>query len=346
MNASLENPLYTVYLVNGNDKYNLTPAVTSINLADSDGQLAQSASIDLVKTKVNKQDLSDLIQPRQRVFVYADDGETKAEVFRGWVWTILGVDDTGGNDIEMKCYDNLIYLQESEDSQYFAKGKKTSAVMQSICKSWGITLNYSYSSITHEKLVLRGTLSNIIMSDILDTVKDRTGKKYVVLSKQDVMYVTTVGSNTAVYKIVSKNNAIRVRKEQTMDGMITKVVILGKANKSKKLPVKATLTGNTSTYGTLQKLIDKSEDTSLADTKKEGQYLLDDKGSPSKSYIVEAPDIPWIRKGDKVYINAGSMSGNFIVKSVDHDITTKGKQMTLTVEDQKDATIKPKTASK
>lgn len=342
MIASKENPLYTVYLVDGSTKYNLTAAVISINLSDQENQMAQSASIKIVNIMANKQKLSDLIKARQRVFIYANDGDKNEEVFRGWVWTILGIQDTGGNDLEIKAYDNLIYLQESDDSQYFAKGKKTSTVMQSICKSWGISLNYTYKSITHDKLVLRGTLSNIITSDILDVVKDRTGKKYVVISKKDIMYVSAVGSNATIYNIAAKSNVIRVRSEQSMDGMITKVKVLGSANKkTKKLPVKATVTGNTSKYGTLQKLIDKTDDISLSDAKKQAQYMIDDKGSPSNSYIVETSDIPWIRKGDLVYLKSDDISGYFITKSIDRDISNKSKMMTLTIEEPKDATIAP-----
>lgn len=342
MEASLENPIYTVYLVDGSKKYNLTPAVTAINFSDQAEQLAQSVSITLMNTQTQSQKLSELLRVRQRVFIYADDGNTSDEVFRGWIWTRYATDNLNGSEIEIKCYDNLIYLQESESSRYFSKGKKTSSVMQTICKSWGISLNYNYNSIQHAKLVLRGTLSNIITADILDKVKNKTGKKYVILSKKDVMYINAVGNNTQIYSITAKNNVIRTRSEQSMDGMITKVVILGKAKESsKKVPVKATVKGDTATYGTLQKLIDKEDGTSLSDAKKEAQYLINDKGTPSWDYIVEAPDIPWIRKGDKVYVNAGDMSGYYITKSVDRDITNKMKQMVLTVEEPKNATIMP-----
>ena len=332
MKASLDNPVYTVYLVDGDTKYNITPTVINIDFSDQDKQIAQAVTLTITNIKASGTTMANLNKVRQRIFINADDGTQKGEVFRGWHWTRYLEAATTGQEITIKCYDNLIYFQESEDSRYFSSGRKTDDVMQTICNDWGIKLSYSYSTITHSKLVLRGTLSDIFKSDILDKVKERTGKKYVVTSQKDVMYVKPVGTNTPVYNITAKSNAVSTRMEQSMDGMVTKVVILGKAeDDSDKLPVVATVAGDTSTYGTLQKLQDKDEDTSLADAKKEAQNVTKEKGTPSWVYEVRSTDIPWIRKGDKVHVEAGGMKGDFIAISIDRSISNQAKQMTLTL---------------
>ena len=335
MQKSQENPIYTVFLIDDSTKYDLSPAVIELNFADQKDQIAKSASFSVVNTQVKGQWLSSIIKVRNRVIIYADDGTKKDEVFRGFVWTKYYKSALDQKEIQIKAYDNLIYFQESEDSQYFSAGKQTEDVLSTICKSWGVTLSYNYSSITHDKLVLRGALSDIIMTDILDKVKDRTGNDYVILSIEDVVTINEVGQNDTVYQILGGNNAIFTRSEQTMDGMITKVVILGKAGKDDRLPVQATVTGNTSKYGTLQKLYDRDENMSLADAKKEANTIIQDGGTPKLTYEVQAHDIPWIRKGDLVYINAGSIQDkNMIVIGIDRSIDNKGKTMTLTVEPQ------------
>lgn len=336
MAASLTNPTYSVYLVDGNTKYNLTPAVIEIHPSSQDRQVAQSVTITVANIKASDgKTLAQLIKVRQRVFVYANDGTTNGEVFRGFVWTRYPEDSLDSSTIQIKCYDNLIYLQQSEDAFYFAKGKNTKSVMSSICKKWGISLNYKYSTITHGKLVLRGTLTNLFMTDILDKVKKRKGTKYVILSIKDVMNVLPVGSNSTIYSITKKNNAIVTRSTETMEEMVTKVKILGQASKnSKKLPVKATVKGNTSKYGTLQKLQDKNKDTSLANAKKEAKATIKEHGKPKKEYQVEAIDIPWIKKGDTVKVNAGHISNkNLIVMGIERTITNQKKSMTLTLEE-------------
>ena len=336
MAASLENPIYTVYLVDGNTKYNLTPAVVDIHTTNQDQQVAQSVQITMANIKATgSQTIAELIKVRHRIFIYANDGKQSGEVFRGYVWTRYPESELDSNTVTIKCYDNLIYMQESEDSFYFSKGKKTSSVMKSICSRWGIPLNYSYSSITHGKLVLRGNLTNIFMSDVLDLVKKRTGIKYVILSQKDTMYILPWGSNTTVYQILKKDNAVTTRAEETMDGMITKVKILGQAKKnSQKQPVVATVKGDTAKYGTLQKLQDKDKDTSLAAAKKEANATIKESGKPHKEYLVETVDIPWIKKGDKVLVNAGTISNKTLIAAgIERNITNQKKTMTLTLRE-------------
>lgn len=333
MKASLENPIYTTYIVSGNTKYNITPAVINHDFSDQKKEMAQAVTISVMNIKVGNSWLSSLLKVRQRVYIYADDGSRNDEVFRGYIWTRSYKSSLTDREIALKCYDNLIYFQESEEAEYFSSGKSTKDVVSTLCGKWGVPLEYSYESITHAKLALRGNLADIFTADILDLVKDRTGKKYVILSTKDTMQVKPVGSNSTVYRFIAGKNAVKTSSECTMDGMITKVVILGKADENDREPVEATVAGNTSEYGTLQKVISRDENTSLADAKKEAQSILKEDGSPKWEYELTAPDIPWIRKGDKVYVNAGDIYDSYlIVTSVDRTINNKAKEMTLTME--------------
>lgn len=333
MKASVKNPEYTAFIISNGTKYDVTNALESIDLSNQDKQIAASATLTIANTKVNKQWFNQIPQVRDRVFIYANDGKTKDEVFRGFIWDKNYRSSLSERELELKCYDNLIYFQESEESEFFASGQSTESVLSTICNNWGITMEYSYESITHSKLVLRGTLSDIIMSDILDLVKDRTGNGYVILSSKDVIQIKGRGQNTTVYNIEYGKNAIGTLSRVTMDGMTTRVKILGKADKEDRAPVEATVDGNTSRYGTLQKIIDKDENTSLADAKKEAQNIIDKDGTPKKEYEVATVDIPWIKKGDKVNINAGDITTALIVKGISRDISISGCKMTLDLEE-------------
>lgn len=340
MKASKENPEYTVAIVSDSTKYDVTPALINFDLAEPKGQLAQTATITLANIKYKGQWLSSLVGVRNRVFIYANDGSKKGEVFRGVIWTDYYRSALEDREMQFKCYDNLIYFQESEDAEYFTTGKITKDVMTAIFEKWGVKLNYAYQSITHAKLALRGKLADIITSDILDLVKNQTGKKYVIRSAEDVINVLQVGQNTTVYNITSKNNAITTRSEKTMDGMITKVVILGKADKDEREPVEATVDGSVAEYGTLQKLLNRKENTSLADAQKEAQEIIAEYGTPKLQYEVQCADIPWIRKGDRVRIEAGNIEATLIAVGVTRTISNKSKIMTLTLERDEDAVIK------
>lgn len=333
MTATQQKPVYSVYIVSGTTKYNVTKAVISQDRAEPDGQIAQRVTLQLANVKVDGKWLSSLLKARDRVFIYANDGTQEKEVFRGYLWTRARNDSISEEKIQYTCYDNLIYFQESEDSLYFSSGKSTKDIMSTICDKWGIKLQYSYDSITHTKLPLRGYLADIFTSDILDPVKKRTGKKYVVLSDQDTMVVRPVGANTTIYHFVAGKNITQTASGWTMDGVITKVIVVGKADDDDREPIEATVAGKTKEYGTLQKIQRRSEGTTLADAKIEAQKTVDENGEPKWEYEITAPDVPWIRKGDKIYVEAGDISGHRIVTEVDRAIDQKHREMTLHLED-------------
>lgn len=333
MAATLQKPEYTVYILSGSTKYTVTNAVISQDRAEPKGQIAQRLTLQLANVKVGDTRLSGLLKARDRVFIYANDGSKKEEVFRGFLWTRSRSDSINDQTIQYICYDNLIYFQESEDSLYFSSGKSTKDIMSSICSKWGIKLKYDYVSITHTKLPLRGTLSCIFTEDILELVRKKTKKKYVIRSEQDTMVVKAVGANETIYQFKAGQNVTKTLSGWTMDGVITKVIILGKADDDDRVPIEATVTGKTLEYGTLQKIQSRSENTSLADAKIEAQNTIDDNGEPKWEYSITATDIPWIRKGDKIYVSAGEIEGYRIITEIDRTIDQRRREMTLTLED-------------
>lgn len=331
--AAIQKPAYSVYIISGNTKYNVTKSVVSQDRAEPKGQLAQRLMLHLVNVKVGDTWLSSLLKPRSRVVVYADDGTQNGEVFRGYLWTRSRNDSISENELRYVCYDNLIYFHESDDSLYFSSGKSTKDIMSSICSKWGINLQYTYESITHTKMPLRGALSDIFTSDILDLVKKRTNKKYVIRSEKDTMVVQTVGSNSTIYHFIAGKNLTRTASGWTMDGVITQVIVTGKADADDREPIEATVSGKTDEYGTLQKIQRRSENTSLADAKIEAKNTIDEYGVPKWEYEITGPDVPWIRKGDKVYVSAGENVGYRIVTDIDRTIDSKRREMTITLED-------------
>ena len=56
----------------------------------------------------------------------------------------------------------------------------------------------------------------------------------------------------------------------------------------------------------------------------------DENGAPKVEFEVNALDVPWIRKGDKVRVEAGNMLGDFYVTGVSRKIRSDEKLMTLT----------------
>lgn len=330
-----QDPGYTVVLIDiDGNSYDLSPAILSLSLRETSGQIARTAVLKFVNRQIdgNGKLLTSIVRVRCRVFLYANDGERHEEVFRGWVWDYV-YSSNKEKEITLTCYDDLIYLQNSEDNAYFSAGQSTKSICETLCGKWGINLDYRYESITHGKLPLRGALSDLFLSDILEPVRKQTGKKFVLRADRDTMQILPVGSNDTVYDILTRQNALDTKSDITMDNMVTKIVILGKEDSAGRSKVEATVEGDTKLYGTLQKIETKDEDTSLADTKKEAQETIKEKGRPKASYEVRAVDIPWIRKGDLVQVHAGNLYTEYIVVGTSRDIG-KEKIMSLTLEDK------------
>lgn len=333
MKASKENPIYTVYIIINGTKYDLSPAVISIDISDQADQMAQSAIITVTNVQIGGEWLTNRLKSRCRVFIYANDGSKKAEVFRGLVWHRSYCSSLTDREMTLKCFDDLKYFLESEDADYFSAGKTTEDVLKTLCEKWGVELDYQYKSITHAKLALRGTLGDIVTADLLDQVKKQTGENYVLLQTEGEFQVRGIGKNSTIYKFLSGANVIDTNTDVTMSDMVTKVIIYGKTEgDDARAPIEAIVTGNTEEYGTMQKIITRDENTSLEDAKKVAQNLINSDGEPTWEYSLKTTDIPWMRKGDKVYINAGDIQDKYlIVDCIDRTISNNRKQMELTL---------------
>ncbi len=327
-----QNPQYSCIIVTQkNGKYDLSNILIKLELTARKKQLSQSAKIKCINVKRGAKYLNGLITVRDRLYIYANDGETKEEVFRGFIWTV-NYSSAKEKELTFTCYDNLIYLQESEDNRYFHGGYPSKSICQIICGSWGIPLDYRYSSIVHGKMRLNGSLTDIILTQILEKVRQQTGERYVVRSEKDIVKIMPAGQNSTVYEMKSINNVINTSSEITMDGMVTKVIIIGEEDKDGKSKVEAVVDGETDLYGTLQKIQNKTKTTALADAKKEAEQTIKDKGKPTRTFEVEAMDIPWLKLGDKVKVSAGNLLGDFIAVGVSHSVTDTDKTMRLTLE--------------
>ena len=329
--ASMKNPIYSVKIVSCSDGtvYNVTKALTDLIIGHNENDFSQRASFSIANAKVGGSWYSSKIRLKDKVYIYCDTGSGAKEVFRGVVWD-RGYDESlDGKDIKVVAYDKLIFLQNSEDNLYFANGKSTKAILSSIASKWGISLTYNYSSITHGKLVFRGNYLSDVIVEILDAVKKKTGKKYVIRCEKGTMIIEPFGTNTTIYELVEKQNAIKTSYSATMDGMVTKVLIIGSENKSGQSSNLATVKGNTSQYGTLQKVLSKSDDDKLSEIKKEAQQIIKDDGSPKIENSVLAISNPHIKKGHKVKINAGNLNNNYYVLGIEQDCLKK--EMSLEV---------------
>lgn len=330
--ASKENPRYKVSVIKADGtKYEVTGAVNDLVLEEDENGIAQRVRLTLMQTQHDGKSLTSLINVHDRLYVFANTGGSTEEVFRGYIWN--DVHERGETkEILLTAYDRLIYLKESEEYKFYSSGKSTKSIFQDMYGSKGIELKFNHESITHGKLVVKGTLADASVN-ILEEVRKKTGKRGIIRDTKGTTEVFTEGQgNSTVYKIAfgEKGNLLTSKHSVSMDGITTKVVIMGYAKSDTKAPIKATVKGDTDQYGTVQKTIYASESDKLADLKKEANQKIKDDGKPKTEVSAVAVDNPWIRKGDQIYFDDGYVKGYAYVKSITHD--TRNKTMSMEIK--------------
>lgn len=326
--ASLTNPVYTVNIKKSDGKtYQVKDITTDLVLSHGKDDLSVKAVMYLMNISVEGSQIKNLIALKDTVYIYANVGSGAEEVMRGIVWQREPEEDLDEDVLPLVCYDNLIYFQKSKDNFFAKKGKKTDALVQSLAQKWGFSVTFKYKSISHGKLTFHDKYISDILISILDEVKKQTGTDYVIRSEKGKIIIESVGSNTTVYKLEKKNNTISQKYRETMEGMVTKVLIVKAETVSKGKSTEETgkyltvtsVNKNTDKYGTLQEILVKGKDDELATVKKEANQILTDNAKPKVEIDVQAMDIPMLKKGHQVHINAGNLNGYFIVKSIEHD---------------------------
>ena len=259
------------------------------------------------------------------MYLYADWGEGKQEIFRGtvWEWSHSGINNDA---ITLTCYDMLYYLQKSTGNKYFAKGKKTKAVIKSILDSWKVELGeYSGPNVEHKKLVYKAKTISQMLTTTLEKAEDLGGEKAIIRANQGKCDIIARGANDVVYNFTAGTNLITSDDKYSMTELITRIKITGKDNKNGIPKIEATVDGHTE-FGILQSFQSMGSG-SLKDAKKKAQKTLKDKGEPKHTTTFSAPDFPLIRKGMKIHVETDLLVSDYIIKGVSHNATNGTMQM-------------------
>ena len=321
---------YFAYLViEGGTKYNLTKAVTAITLEEQEGQLAEEATLTVAAdSEVQGEDVKSIMKLNRVIRISADWGEGKKKIFEGilWEWEYQHAQQ---KTLSIVAYDPMIRLQQGKDHKYFSAGMDTKALISAICGDFGVSVSYKWkNSMKHEKKVFRSNTVIDMVMELLEEVRKQKGGKYVTLYRDGKLEINNYGTNKEVYKFGPKVT-LSTKDKLTMDKLVTRVKVLGKADDKGRSSVDAVVNGNLD-FGILQEIVTRDSDKDLGKAKAEANTIIKERGKPEESIIVTAPDLPFLRKGDAVNMAAGNLSGKMYVLGVSHNAATRQMSMTLT----------------
>lgn len=161
----------------------------------------------------------------------------------------------------------------------------------------------------------------------MDDAVKKGEEKCIIRASKGYTSVIPRGSNKTVYVFKVDNSQSFSQTISTAD-LITRVKVVGKADDDGNRSVEATLNGETK-YGIRQRIYTRGSDETLEDAKSAAQELLDGEGKIKKEMTVQSPDVPFIRKGDLVYIMSSAVSDYYYVKSIQHNADVYSMTMEL-----------------
>lgn len=336
----INNVKYKVILVPATGKQlNITDIVESAGWEENKGELAMRITLSLKNELYNGKSISTIAKPGCLVGIFADYGNKSEEVARGIIMTWAPATTNSKESLVLTCYDEVYYLQKSQDNIYYTSGTGTKSAIMKIFDNWKIPVDeYHGPNVKHGKLVYKSeSLSDVIL-DILDDAVKKGASKYIIRSIKGKVSILPRGSNKIVYHF-NADNTVSVKNTWSTTEMVTRVKVIGQEDDDGKTSVEAVVNGQTQ-YGIRQKIYTRPKDDSVDAAKTAAKEILEEKGDIKKTTTLEAPDIPYIRKGDLIHVKAGILNGYYYVLGIRHEAASA--KMILDIESTEESTFKIK----
>ncbi len=338
----VSNIKYNVILVTSKGKqYDIKDYIEDLGWEESVNEISMRLTFSCRNDKTSKGYLQSLITPGCLVVVTAVYGKKKQEVARGYVTVWNPVLKNDSDAFKCTCYDELYNLQKSQENRYFSKGTGTKAAIKKIFKDWKVTLGkYSGPNVKHGKKKFSSKYLSDIILEFLDDAVKKGKPKCVIRASAGKVSILPYGNNGTVY-VFDKDNITSVDYSKSIADLVTRVRVMSKVDDKGKSKVQATVNGLTK-YGIRQRIYTRGTDESLKDAKTAAKEILNENGSVKLDITLNTPDVPFIRKGDVVYVkNAKVSTGYYHVTGIRHDADTAS--MTMNLEHQeKDKVTKQK----
>lgn len=319
---------YAVVMDASGNQYNIGDFIQNLGWEENENEISMRLFFTVRNYETAKGYLSSLIKPGCLIGIFATDGVVSEEVARGYVENWNQVEKNSENSLKCTCYDELYKLQKSQDNRYYPSGTGTKSAIEGIFNDWEILQgDYKGPNASHGKTVCNNKYLSDIILEFLDDAVKKGEKKCMIQAAKGYTSVIPWGSNETVY-VFCVENTQSFSKNISTENLITRVKVVGQADKQGKHSVEATLNGAVQ-YGIRQRIYTRGKEETLSDANLAAQKILEDEGKIEKKMAVQAPDVPFIRKGDLVYIISSITSSYYYVKSIQHNAESYNMSMDL-----------------
>lgn len=322
---------YKVYILRENgQELDVTDITTSVGWEENEGELAQRVSLTLGNVVHKGSRMSSLAKPNCYIIVKAEIGGKAEEVARAKITEWAPTRSGSSDELELQGYDELYDLQASQDNRYVSAGVGTKTILTSIFSDWGIPVaKYEGPNVKHAKTTFKNEFLSDIILEVLETAHKHGAPVCMVRASKGKVSVIPKASNETIYCFEEDHNLEMTKYRISTSDMVTVVKVVATEDKEGRQAVEAIIKGKTE-YGKRQKIYVRDDDDTMATATAAAKEILKEEGNPTETINIKAPDVPMIRKGDKVKITTRAYTGYALVLSIQHN--PSNKIMTLGLE--------------
>lgn len=322
---------YKVYILSETgEQLNVTDITESLDWGEDRGELGMKLSLGLANTTHNGKRISSIAKPNCYIIVTAEAESSADEVARVKIAEWEPVRGGEEDSVSLGGYDELHDLQESQDNRYIEAGTSTRDAIMSIFNEWGVPVgSYEGPANANAKTTYKNDYLADIILDLLATAREHGEEDCIIRASKGKVSVLPKLKNDPVYVFEEALNLETTRYRISTSEMVTVVKIVATEGSDGRQKVEDTVSGKTE-YGRRQRILVRDKEDTLAIATAAAKKILEEDGKPTESFSVRAPDVPYIRLGDKVKVVTRVYKGFAEVLSVSHDATNRS--MTLELE--------------
>ncbi|MBR0282026.1 MAG: hypothetical protein IJQ81_10620 [Oscillibacter sp.] len=322
---------YHIYLLRETgETLDITEIVTNAGWEENKGELASRMSLTVANVPYGGSYMSGVAKPNCYLLVYAETGGASVEVARCKITDWETVRTADSDALSLSGYDELYDLQKSQDCRFVKDGASTKDELTALFNEWGVPMGeYDGPTAACAKTPYKNEYLSDIILDLLDNAHKHGDPDCRVRASKGKVDVIQRGGNSTVYCFEEGRNLASAQMKISTADMITVVKVMSSdENDDGKRAVESVVEGKTE-YGRRQKILIRDADDDLATATASANRILKDEGEPEKTLRVKTPDVPFVRKHDKIQISSRAYTGAALVLSVQHDIDNRSMTMEL-----------------
>lgn len=309
------------------EQIDLSQIVTALGWSEAEKELAAKITFKIAATDAAKN-----ISIATPIIICADSGDGFQEVVRGNVSKLEMTESNGDFSLNVEAADEAQALRQSQDDYYFSPDASSSSIIKKILDDHGVPHTIQITDVKHGKKVYRGRYLADMIADVLKDLKEKGGGVYFLRSNQGVLEIIPRGTNETIYQFDISENLSSVKESFDASKLATKVKVVGKQREEGHRNVDAIVEGRTD-LGVRQLIYQRGDKESLQEAETAAKKLLDERGVERKTSI-DAPDIPFLRKGDRVRVKNSLGESYFFVKAIRHNAAQA--KMTVELDEDKE----------